>query len=359
MTKSIEKKVEVVDMAKVDDKIVKGEELTPEEIKAVMSSPPEDYNKVAAENEDIFKDIEVIEEPPKEKEKPEAKKEPETPPEKVEPPKEDTFDRIEKELSKPEGKEDLVGLTDREKAYFWQMRRDRRARQKAEEDRDLLRFERVKEKAQAEMKAKEPEPEVDIFKDRDPEDFVTVKDIKSFSDKQAKKENKSAEPLPPDPIKVAYLKMCDKEAAKQFADYEEVMACTPDIVSTNNVYQLKIVEALMKGDNPAAEMYSLIKGDPEFPKVLERIKAQGKIPETPKEEKKEPSPAELKKAEEAKEAQKKLEENTTKPKTSGHIGGLETAPGEITLEQLSRMSDREFAKIPKQTRDKYLRMFGA
>ena len=52
-------------------------------------------------------------------------------------PEPDTLEKLERELQKPEGKADLSKFSPREKAYFHQMQRDRRAKQKAEAERDV------------------------------------------------------------------------------------------------------------------------------------------------------------------------------------------------------------------------------
>ena len=108
--------------------------LTEEETKMLMDddSLPEGYANVVPEA--------ALEEPPEKKpeEKETVKKEPEPVKEepKGAPEPEDHFVKIERELQKPEGKENLTNFTPREKAYFSQMRRDRKTRQIAEEDRD-------------------------------------------------------------------------------------------------------------------------------------------------------------------------------------------------------------------------------
>lgn len=374
-----------IDQKVVEEKLAKGETLTPEETKFVMSVPPPGFEKVRQENDGFFDGVVDVDKDKAEKEKAAAeakkkedeaaKKAPEdakskekskeTPaPEAKEkqppepPPAEGAIERLERELEKPEGQEDLKGFSDKEKAYFWQMRRDRRARQKAEEERDIIRLDRAKEKAladEAAKKAKEAPVIEDPLKDREDEDFITVKDAKKLLETAAKQTPSAPAGPSFDPIAAGYLKMCDKEAATKFADYAEVIACVDEIVNVNPAYQKKVAESIRRGDNPAIEMYYIIKGDPEFLKVLEKAKAQGKVP---MEKKEELSADEKRKVEEAKRNQEALEKNTNREKTSGHAGGAESAAGEISLEQLLKMSDKEFAKIPKAKRDALLKQLG-
>jgi hypothetical protein len=298
-------------------------ELTPEEEKAIMSEPIEGYDKKAQDNPDFFaeeiteevkeetteeKTEEKTEVPPEEEkaeEKTEEKEETVTPAE-PEPKKEDFFDKMEKELAKPEGKEDIKEFSEREKAYFWQMRRDRRARQKAEEERDVLRFEQLKAKQAPKKEQVEEEP--DVLKGREDEDFITVKDLKTITEKINKKQPPQIgeQPIPPDPIRMAYLKQCEELAKKEYSDYKDVELCADEIVANSTPYQMKIIDALVKGENPAVVMYNIIKGDPDFESVLEKKLGKKKEPLKEEEKTDEPDPEQVKKVEVAKKAQEKM-----------------------------------------------------
>ena len=352
-----EPKVEVKEEAKEETK------LTPEQEKEIMSEPIEGYDKKTVDNPDFF--IEETKEKPKEpqeEEKAEEKEEAVAPAEekseKPEPPKEELFDKLERELAKSEGKENLGEFSDREKAYFWQMRRDRRARQKAEEERDILRFEKVK-RSQIQVEPPKEEAEPDILKGRDEEDFITVKDLKALADKINKKETPKGEPQPVqiDPIRANWIKRCDENARDKFEDYDEVLSIAPEIIGNSPAYLMRLEDAVKNGDNPAVTAYHLIKGDPDFESTLEKKVGKKELP--PKEEKEEePNPEQVKKVEVAKRAQEKMEINSHKPKTSGHAGGSEIS-AELSLEQAMKMSDKEFRNLPKNKRESLLKAYGA
>jgi len=272
--------------------------------------------------------------------------------------------KIERLLQKPEDKvteEDLKDFSKREKAYYHQMRRDRKAKQDAEAERDAARFENIKlKKEQPPEKAKEEEK--DPLEGKDPTDFITVADVQKILAKGQKKEEvKIDSSILNTPVVQTFLKGCDIIAANEHKeDYEEVMELTEEIINTNPAYQKAVAEAFSKGENPALKIYELIKGDPEYSKLLPaaqtRVKARkAKKPEEPKAK----TPEELKKEKEAQEAQDKLEANKNKEKTSGHAEGKDKIEGsDYTIEQITAMSDREFAKLPKKTREKYLEMYG-
>lgn len=273
--------------------------------------------------------------------------------------------KLEEQLSKPDGQEDLKDLSKREIAYFWQMRRDRRERQKAEEEADSARFELSKIKA---AKAKEePAAKIDPLaelKKKDPTDFMTVKDVMGLVEtlqKPGVKEEAAPARQQIPQIIIKHLQYCEQEArAAHPEDFDAVIELTGEILGNNSDYLLKVRKALQDGDNPAEVSYQLIKNDPDFAKLLPaaeiRAKAKAKKPESKKEEK---GPEELKAEEEAKANEKLLEENKDKAKTTGHVAGGESKSGDqYTLEEIAKMTDKQFRKLPKALRQKYLEQYG-
>jgi hypothetical protein len=354
-------------LKEIDQKIEKGEELTPDEVKEVMSAPSQDMIVNDPEDEELFKNAidldepkkEEIKEPPKE-EKKEEKKAAEAPPAKEEPSKDEpNLDKVHQELEKPVGQEDLSGFSRNEKGLFWEMKRERQARQKAEEERDVLRLDKLRREQTPKEEKETPIPEV-------PDDeFVSGKQLKEIikSIKTEKKPESQTAPAAMNGMLKQYNAMCEQVAKTQYDDYEEVIEAANDILLKNPAYKQQLLNAYQTGDNPAIIAYHLTKGDPAFDKALvtarARLEARNpKKKEPAKEEpKKEPEP---KKVDEAKEKEKKIEENSNKAKTSGSFGGGETGgePG-LTLEELRSMSDDEFRKIPKAKRDKILMKYGA
>ena len=378
-----------IEEKQIEEKIVKGEKLTPEEEKEIMSDPNESLDNVEkapeAPTEEIAEE-EFSEEgkvggeaPAKETPKKEAaakKEEPKKEPAKEEAAKEPDMGKIEADLELEDGKIDFKGYTKNEIALYWEMKKARRRAQKAEEERDVARLNLVREKEAKAAKDKEAaakkEEEEDPLKGRDDTEFLTVKDVKALL---AKKETPKEEPQKAEaplvdinnPVTRAYLNMCDKMAEKEVgADYQEVMECTQDIINTNPEYVKEIYMAAVKGEvNPAVVAYNIIKADPEFAKILPiaqaRLKAKGGAKASEKKE--EPpklSPEEQRKLDDAKRAQEAIDKNSAKKKTSGHAASQEgKLEGDLTLEDIASMSDKEFAKLPKKTRDEYLKRFGA
>ena len=377
----------------VNDKLAKGEVLTSEETKFVMSLPPDN---AAAGNTATLEEEEKIEWPG---EAEDANKDNETPEDKKaredkevadkkkteadiiaaeakkasgqEEPKLD-IERLETELSKPEGQENLEGLTKREAAYFWSMRRDRRARQKAEEERDAALFREIQRKNQdaaAGKKADEAAEEDPLkdLRDKDQDDFMTVADAITILDKALKKPAPAADAgagKAVNPVQMKYLEFCDKEARSTHQeDYDAVMELASELVNSNPEYVKEVGQAIAKGENPAEKTYQLIKQDPAFSKLFPAAEIRFKARKASQKQA-DKTPEELRKEQEAKAAEEALEKNKNKTKTTGHAGGESGAADEsskvdgYTVVDIMKMSDLAFAKLPKKTRDKFLQLYG-
>ena len=369
-----EEQQEMKDLESIQDKIDKGEELSPEE-QALLGKEdaPEGDQEVTPEETDESKetsdaekkddDAEKEEGEDKDKEtKPadEAKKESDAAQKDDAEITEEVKQKVADELDKPEEKQDLSKFNKNETALYWDLKRERRSRQKAEAERDLLRFEKAKDQ-KPEEKAKEDKD--DLFEGKEDDEFLSVAEAKKLVEKlQASSKQQPGDQIQQDPIQRHYIKICDERAREIYDDYEEVLECGKELLDNTPVYQMEIAKSVYAGKNPAIVAYHLIKGDPDFPKVLPiaqaRIAAAGKKPS-----KKEPAKKEDKvdpaKAKKAKETEDKIEKNTNKVKTSGHFsGGGESATGEFTEDQVLNMSDAEFAALPKKTRDSFLTKFG-
>lgn len=273
------------------------------------------------------------------------------------------YQKVEKELEKPEGQEDLSGLSEREKGLYYALKAERKKRQKAEEDRDEVLFRDVKARKAAEAKAaiekEAPEPDIDVKIDGEDEDFITVKDAKKIIDAVKKARPKSkAEAGEVDEVaaqnRTTALRIANMSARdvvesrvaggqKDLPDYDTTMKIGEMIVESNLEYQKEIYKAYKEGRNPALVTYDLVRKDPKFATLYG------------KKDEKAPEPKAEDKAKEGKENLKKIEENEKKPKTSGAQGaGSTEGTGEYTLESLLAMSPREFRKVPKHIREKFL-----
>ena len=366
------------DYKAIQAKLDAGEELTEKELKDVASMPVDldaggnysdsDYDPdakpdeeetpdaepkkgdVAPEDEnpddksDAPKDKKEEGEPEGEDEDPEKdpKKEPEKEPEE-DPGKKDSLDmkKINEELAKPDGDEDLTGYNQREVGLFYEMRKQRRRAQTAEEERDVFKFRDI-QRQQAEKQTEEKkEEEEDPFKDREDDDILSVKDAKTLMAKM-----KSTQPDPADAQAASqvyfqpYIKACEREAKAKYEDFDAVIEVAGVLIKNNEDYQKQIAKSMGEGGNVAVTMYHLAKNDPAYDSEIAKIQARTpqKKPGTSPEE--------------------KIKKNLKKPNTSSSHGGGGVPDAMPTLEQFVKMSDEDFAKVPKAEREKMLLKYG-
>jgi len=356
----------------VQEKLDKGETLTKEESAFVMSSPPEGVAEAIdtePEDKEPGEEVDIDADPGEKKGKEtaeakiekkadtEAKEKPSETPEPVveKKPDEGTLhSKVEGELDKPDGQEDLTGFSEREKGLFYEMKKSRKRAQKAEEDRDALVFEKIKAAKLAQERKPEPvaEPEEDPFgKDVDPEDFPTIGKLKEISAKMAEKEAEATKArerhltVRVSEMNARQMIEVRKENGKDAPDYDEVLELAPVIIEGNPDYEKVIYEAYVKGKNAALITYDLIRKDPRFNSLF-----KPSATETPAKVETKPDNSDA-----GKKTLDKINANEAKPKTSGASGAGGGGGGEeYTVDQLLRMTPGQFRKVPKAVRDKFL-----
>jgi len=263
------------------------------------------------------------------------------------------WNKVEEQLDRPEGSEDLSAFSDVEKGLFYEARRQRKRAQDAESERDVLKFQKIKGDVNPEDKTNETE------ESDDDDDFVTKGDVKKAVQDAVKStgKDKGGAEASVDPMVSNYLAMCDVTAKSQHKDYEEVLECSQEIIATNPAAQMEVAKALKDGRNPALVMYSLIKGDPKFETILPI--AQARLASV-KKDKESTTSTESKKetVKKAEETEKKLADNKKKPTTSAHHTGGEGSGKVISYMDFIGMSDQEFSNRPKAERDQLLKKYG-
>lgn len=367
----------------IEKKLATGEKLTKEETDFVMSSPPDGKEFSEPKPKSFDDDVINIDDEPKpkakkeepkaeaeaDKEKAETGKAKEEKPEdagktdtgKAEPAKKDDkkpdedrgtfFGKIEAELEKPDGQEDLSGFSEREKGLYYSMKKERKARQAAEEKADALLFERIKSRKLAEEQARKAKEKPEEPAEDD-EEFLTKgelkKKLKAERDAMIEEQRSRESSLRLKLAEVAAKDIVDTRKLKgeDLPDYAETMQIGEAIIAGNELYAEKIREAYIDGYNPALTAYDLIRKDPRFSSLY-----KPKVASSPA-----PAPAPAPENSKAKETIEKIEANEKKPKTSGAHGGGGDGKVEkdYTLEEIANMSTREFAKLPKAVRQRFL-----
>jgi phosphoglycolate phosphatase-like HAD superfamily hydrolase len=354
-------------LATLQEKLEKGEKISPEEEKEFMSVPNEERVELPAAKEDDD-DTEVPEtketEEVKEADKNAAKKPEEksaVPPVAPGPVDETKLaPAIKEELDKTEAEVDLRKFNKNEQALYWEAKRQRKRAQRAEEDRDGARFNLAKERAAKIEENKVPASD-DPFAGREDDEFISVGDFRKSLTKQrdadAKRQEKLSQEQEKQNADMRWLKTCERECHLLYDDADEVLASAQELgFNDNSEYLRELGVAVHKGDNPAVKMYHILKSDPRFDNVIGRVRTRmgKKAPAS------EPAPAPMPAKPSEEEA--RLKQNQERTKTTGNVGGGGDAPvseDDLELSDIAKMDDSAFIRLPKEKRDRFLKRFGA
>ncbi len=370
------------ELKEIEKKIENNEELTKEEQKKVLGAPESsdeeeeiDPSKTvikaddeAAEDEDDEeededgdgkKKVDAEENPSEKGAKPAtAKKEADDAAKQAERRK-----LIEAEAEKPIDQADIEQYSPSERALFFELKKERRKRQEAQAEADTLKFQKKKddEKKRLEREREAAEAEEDPFEGKEDDDILTVAEIKKalkLGKKQPKAEPK--EETATDELQQRANLMQERvwlyEARDKHGDVNEIVPYADELLRGDKEAEAEVRDVVLRGGNPVVAIYNLIKTHPKFPEIEAKIKAKaGKPAEAPTEKGKKPSAEE--EAKTNKERAERIEKNKEKPKTTGSGGGAAPQTGEYTIQELLDMPDKEFARLPKEQRDRILQKF--
>jgi hypothetical protein len=262
----------------------------------------------------------------------------------------DLSTKIEEELAKPEGAEDLKGFSERERGIFWELRKERLKRQILEKDNDELRFERMKREKAAEPPAPpahEPVKVTDPLADREDDDLLTVADAKKLLTSIPKEPAPAYKPLmTPEEVRTQKVEAELILTKQGVSDFLEVLDYADIAIGTDPGAAAYLRKVKENGRNVALAAYNLIKSSPRW-SVIEKDIAERKGKQAPQK----PSDENRKRAE-------KIEENEGKVRTTGG-GGNPPVSDEFTLEEIRSMSPKEFGQLPAKTRKAILERFGS
>jgi hypothetical protein len=385
------------DEAAILEKHKRGEELTPEEQEVIAGNPSVERSPEPApadEGGEEEGDESTEEESPEGDEKPdeeeageeepgagstskptdkvdeEAPASKEKPAAPAKPTAEETAKRralIDAELEKSEDQADLSQFTEVELGLYFDLRRQRRRNQRIEQENRNLRLGRIKDrmKKPAEKPAdEEPAAEEDPLKDRPEDDLVTVGEMRRLLAKKPKGAEKSDEGTETAPeilmtsedVRIDRVEAENELLKKGIDDFSDVIEFAEAALKDDPNARNELVETCRSGGNVAKKTYYLIKASKHWPGIKKQLEAEkarvsGKAPEK--------KPAEKTTAEDNAARAKRIEKNAGKTKTTGPGGAGSPGTDEYTVEEIRRMSDREFARLPKKTQDAILRKYGS
>lgn len=252
--------------------------------------------------------------------------------------------RLQRELEKPEGAEDLADFSNRERGVFWELRKERLKRQRAEQEADELKFERMKKELTKPAPVEDDE-EADPFKDRDEDDLLTVADVKKLLSKRSKEEPKPKQTAPlmtPEEIRIHKVEADSILARKGIKDFYDVIDLADKVLDGDIEAANYLREVKRKGNNVALAAYHLIKGSDKYETIAAKTEqAPGKVSDVNK-----------KRAE-------KIEANNNKIRTTGGGGNPPAPADEYSIGEIAAMPPSEFGKLPKKTRDAIMLKFGS
>lgn len=352
----------------LEEKIDKGETLTPEEEKLLEGAPtpePEeiDPEKVIIKDEKDEKEKKTSktsvtpDEKDAEAAKAKEKEAAETAAKEAERKKE-----IEADAEKPIDQVDIEKYTPRERGLFFEARKERKKRQDVELERDTLKFQRAKddakalverERAEAEARAKE-EAENDPFKGMEDDDLLTAGQLKKLlATRKQTETGKESPELQKERLRAVNLQseVWIMRAQSKIPDAVEICNVGGPLLDLENdkVARAEVEDAVAKGGNPVIATVNYIKAHPKWPEIEAKLKAKTVLTEDEKKK------AEADKTN--KERAERIEANKKKPVTTGSGGGA-PASGEYSIQEILDMPDAEYQKLPKAQREKILETLG-
>ena len=331
---------EEIAMAKDQGTIAEEEE---DKSKEDKDSKDDDSKEEDSKEEDSKEDKEEKDQDSKEK-KPEDKDKDDS--------DEGKADEKEPEEGTFEAEEKLVnGFNKNEKALYFKQKRERKNRQRAEEERDLLKVQNAGNKKrvealEAKLKAKKDDIDSDLDDDDEEgkpkeEDLVTKADLdKRDADKKALEDEAQATR-----IRLAEDERDTKLNVEEYPAFDDVVDLARAVMNDDktNHLAIKLGEAAANPQANAAEVaYAIGKLHPDYVKVVSKAKGDKKEDKT-----------------DSKKVEKIINNSKKKPSSAsmgGGSGGTKTVAAEdMTVEDTDGISTADWDKLPKATRERLLK----
>jgi hypothetical protein len=252
--------------------------------------------------------------------------------------KKDAF--AEEDLS-PEKEEAIVkDFNANEKKLYWERKKERVKRQEAQREKELTAIQLAAAKREIELlknsqpkSVEESNEEETQEVNEDDERIMTVGEFKRMQKakaEEAEKVNAQAQSI------IKRVEVQEVKAKAKYADYDEVTKLAAEMIKTSKSYARVLAQAANDPDENVAEVaYNIGRLHPNYGKTA---KAEPK--------------AETKQID---RAIKNSEKRATSASVAG--GGGKSAVGEadLSVEDVAKMSNVEYAKLSKETRDRILR----
>lgn len=322
------------------DKVQKGETLTDQETEIVKNISREDLT------------------PPPAEEKKEERKEEAPAPVAVE----ERRKLIEAEVDKPRERQNLKQFTPTELSIFWELKKSKQKNQVLRDELEVAHIENIvtnlrnkeKEKEKPKEEAPPQEDALDLLKDKDDGDILTVAEAKELirvlKQPAPVKKEESTQPLrTADQIRLERVEASSVLASQGVTDFHEVIDFAETALKDDKEAISLLKETAREGGNTVEQTYWLIKGSKAWPTIEKYIADQKAKPKA-----EQPAGS----AEAIKRGQK-IVENEQKIRTIGGGGGAPPSAEEFSIAEISRMTHQDIRKLPKATREKILQKYGS
>lgn len=294
-------------------------------------------------------------EPPKEPvAEPEAKTEPEPPATAPETVSEDRKKLILQELEKPEEQVDLSKFSSQvELGLYWGLRKQRTRNSKLQDENDTLKVTRLIEDYNKTKTVEMP----DAFADLQPDDVLSVQEVKDRIEKARKTAKPKEEPAEAPPgvsqmtlntIRIQKVEADSRLRSKGITDFYDVVDYAGEALGGDQDASLILQEVAKAGGNVAEKTYWLIKGSERWSEIEKSLKTE-KAP---------PAPTKAPPAEHVERAER-LNNNSGKTVTTGAASGSAGVSKEYSLSEIASMTHSDVAKLPREVRQQILKKYGS
>ncbi len=239
----------------------------------------------------------------------------------------------------PEKEEALVkDFNANEKKLYWERKKERLKRQEAQREKELTAIQLTAAKREIELlKTSQPksveESSTEEQVDEDDERIMTVGEFKRMQKAKAEEAEKTT--VQAQSI-IKRVEVQEVEAKAKYEDYEAVTLLAAEMIKTNKAYARVLAEAASDPNENVAEVaYNIGRLHPKYGKTVEPVKKTENN--------------------QINRAIKNSEKRVTSAAVSGGGGKSAISEADLSVEDVAKMSNVEYGKLSKETRDRILR----
>ncbi len=261
--------------------------------------------------------------------------------------KEDIKAEINKDKSPEEEHDFITKLSPKEKAFYYEMKDNKRKRQFAQQERDLLKIKLSESQKEIELLKKEkPKPELDEFGNlvEPKKEFITKEELAEQNKERTDRENEAR-------LITERTRLLENGAREKDPDFENVVKNAQQYMNADKsgVFSARFVSLCADTSNDGDEVIAYVYN-------LAKLNGYEKPKETPKEEPKAEEKKEEPKAEDVKKIDKMLENAGRVSSASIGSGGRRLkGEDELTPADVANFTSEQYSKLSRKTKDRILK----